>query len=184
MTSTLAARRRAFARRGLALGALATATALALHHAPAPTPVVATTDAVPAQATVDNDLADAPEVPVATVQLLLSRDPFASVRPAVIVDDPTDGQTDGGGTDGGGGTTIPDDPCTGSGEVVCDGQVVALVDVDATTAVVRVDGVVYTVAEGMTFATSYRVVTIDGSCVTLLYGDDVFTLCEGEQVLK
>jgi len=45
---------------------------------------------------------------------------------------------------------------------------------------------VYEVGEGASFATSYKVVTLsvaDG-CGQLLYGDDRFRLCEGEELLK
>lgn len=79
------------------------------------------------------------------------------------------------------------DPCTGTDEVVCDGAVVTLVDViagDPARAIVQVDTTAYEVGEGDTFAGSFLVLTIDPPCVTMLYGDDAFTLCEGQQVLK
>ncbi len=71
------------------------------------------------------------------------------------------------------------------------GQRVALLEVfvDAkgvTVASIRVNDTVYEVAEGASFATSYKVVTLsvaDG-CGQLLYGDDRFRLCEGEELLK
>lgn len=43
---------------------------------------------------------------------------------------------------------------------------------------VEVDGVVYTVGEGETFAENFRVLSIDGRCATFLFGDEQFTLCE------
>ena len=55
-----------------------------------------------------------------------------------------------------------------------------------TVASIRVNDTVYEVAEGASFATSYEVVTLsvaDG-CGQLLYGDDRFRLCEGEELLK
>jgi hypothetical protein len=55
-----------------------------------------------------------------------------------------------------------------------------------TVASIRVNDTVYEVAEGASFATSYKVVTLsvaDG-CGQLLYGDDRFRLCEGEELLK
>ena len=71
------------------------------------------------------------------------------------------------------------------------GQRVALLEVfvdteGVTVASVRVNDTVYEVAEGAAFATSYQVVTLsvaDG-CGQLLYGDDRFRLCEGEELLK
>ena len=42
----------------------------------------------------------------------------------------------------------------------------------------------YTVAAGQVFATSYKVVSLSGTCGQFLYGDSPFSLCEGEQVIK
>lgn len=94
---------------------------------------------------------------------------------------PGDGDDDGGAGDPG--------PCTGDDEVVCDGHVVTLVDVfldgDGTpVAVVQVDSTLYEVRRGDTFGQNFQVISIDPPCVTLLYGDDAFTLCEGERTLK
>lgn len=57
------------------------------------------------------------------------------------------------------------------------GQVVASVRVNDTT---------YQVAEGDDFATSYRVLDLDigTRCAELLFGDDRFGICEGQEVLK
>lgn len=55
-----------------------------------------------------------------------------------------------------------------------------------TVASVRVNDTVHEVAEGTTFATRYKAVTLsvaDG-CGQFLYGDDSFRLCEGEELLK
>jgi hypothetical protein len=51
---------------------------------------------------------------------------------------------------------------------------------------VRVNDITYQVAEGDDFATSYRVIDLDIStrCGQLLFGDDRFGLCEGDEVLK
>jgi len=43
---------------------------------------------------------------------------------------------------------------------------------------VEVDGTVYTVAPGDSFASSYQLVSISGSCGDFLFGDQSFTLCE------
>ena len=93
------------------------------------------------------------------------------------------GGTDGGGTDGGGGTTS--DACSGDeNETVCEGRVVTVDDVSGTEARVVVDGVIFTVGVGDEFATSFRVLALDPPCVTMLYGDEAFTLCTGVTVLK
>ena len=43
---------------------------------------------------------------------------------------------------------------------------------------VEVDGKVYSVSEGETFAQGqFELITISGDCATFLYGDEQFTLC-------
>jgi hypothetical protein len=81
------------------------------------------------------------------------------------------------------------DACRGGNqEAVCDGRVVSLLEVDrsreAPTAIVQVDTSVYEVRRGDTFAERFSLTAINGDCVTLLYGDDGFQLCAGDQVLK
>jgi hypothetical protein len=105
------------------------------------------------------------------------------------------GTTDGGTTDGGttdGGTTdggqTPAAGCSGEDTVTCDGRIVSLVEVQgsgtAALAIVQVDSSLYEVAAGDTFAGSFHLGSISGSCATVLYGDDAFELCEGDRVLK
>ncbi len=78
-------------------------------------------------------------------------------------------------------------PATGSPDPSA-GTTVALIDVfdqgGVTMARVQVGSTVYTVAAGQTFATSYKAVSISGTCGQFLYGDSPFSLCEGEQVIK
>ena len=55
----------------------------------------------------------------------------------------------------------------------------------ARVANVRVNDTVYeAVAPGEQFATSFKLVALDGTCGTFLFGDDRFRLCQGEEVLK
>lgn len=70
-------------------------------------------------------------------------------------------------------------------------QRVTLVDIssgagDPTRATIQVNDNLYEVAEGEEFAGSYRVVSLSDSegCAQLLYGDDRFRVCEGEELLK
>ena len=53
-------------------------------------------------------------------------------------------------------------------------------------ATIRVNDVVHQVAEGDEFATSYRVLSLDleSRCGQLLFGDERFGLCEGDETLK
>jgi hypothetical protein len=132
--------------------------------------------------------------PVETFELFASKDPF---EPLV---DPTAatgaGTTTGATTTtgGGGGTTVGTGGTqggtggtSGGGETV-GGHSVRLVDVfldnGAPRAQVEVDGTVYTAAEGEVFAENFELVSASGECATMLFGDDQFTLCEGEEILK
>lgn len=54
----------------------------------------------------------------------------------------------------------------------------------APTASVQVGSTAYTVTPGQTFTTSYKLVSLSGSCGKFLFGDSPFSLCTGEQVLK
>jgi hypothetical protein len=164
-------------------------------------------DVVPAaeEAVAEEAVADAEELlalPLVTYEVFLSRDPFQPVVPEVTpVADGGDaeGETDGSGddTDGagggedtnGGGSTDPDAPaCTTQGEIVCDGRVISLIDVTTVdgqpVAVIQVDTTVYEVTVGQTFAGSFLVRSIDGTTVTLLYGDEGIRLLPGDTVLK
>jgi hypothetical protein len=109
---------------------------------------------------------------------------------AIVVQKASDSGTDAevdGNTDSSP-SPNPTTGCRGEDEVVCDGRVVTLIEVGSSdagpTARVQVDDVIYEVTTGEVFATSFRLLTIDGSCVTLQYGDDTVRLCEGQRVLK
>jgi hypothetical protein len=51
-------------------------------------------------------------------------------------------------------------------------------------ATVEVNDRSYTVKEGDTFAGSYRVIDLTSNCGTFVFGDERFTLCVGQEVLK
>jgi hypothetical protein len=51
-------------------------------------------------------------------------------------------------------------------------------------AAVVVDDSEYMVALGDTFADSFQLVSVGGKCASLLYGDEQFTVCEGQEVTK
>jgi hypothetical protein len=98
-----------------------------------------------------------------------------------------------GGTGSGTATTIPATDggggASGSGTAPRASQRVALLDVyqlsGATVADVRVNSTVYThLAPGEQFAGSYKVVSLQGTCGSFLFGDERFRLCKGEEVLK
>ncbi|MDQ3660153.1 MAG: hypothetical protein M3454_03660 [Actinomycetota bacterium] len=146
--------------------------------------------------------------PVETFELFASKDPFeplidatpaagttapsTTTAPATTDPGTTDpGTTDPGTTDPGTtdpGTTDPGTTDPGTGGQAVGGHTVRLVDVfsqdGSPRAQVSVDGSVYTVAEGETFAESFQLTSVSGTCATMLFGDDQFTLCEGEEILK
>jgi cytoskeletal protein RodZ len=79
-------------------------------------------------------------------------------------------------------TTTPPSQNPSSGTVV---QLLEVVPVNGQqSARVQVASTVYTVAPGQTFATSYKLVSLSGSCGQFLFGDSPFQLCTGQQVLK
>jgi len=101
--------------------------------------------------------------------------------------DGTDGDgTDGDGTDGDG-TDGDGDGTDGGGESI-GGHRVKLIDVftqgGRERAEVQVDDTVYTVDVGEEFAESFKLLSTSGRCASLLFGDDQFSLCEGQEILK
>jgi hypothetical protein len=127
------------------------------------------------------------EPPAETFEVFESKDPF---RPLVTEAAPTTGS--GNGTAGTGGSTSggTTNGSTGAGGAPAPsgGQRVSLLDIledqGETKAQVKVGSTVYTVAPGEVFADNFKAVSISGNCATMLHGDDKFTLCEGEEVIK
>jgi hypothetical protein len=68
------------------------------------------------------------------------------------------------------------------------GQRVTLVDISGSgsdrTATVEIDSTEYQVQAGDTFAGSYRLKSLTSECGTFVFGDESFTLCVGQEVLK
>ena len=133
--------------------------------------------------------------PVETFEVFASRDPFEPVVGNGSQGGADDGDTGGAGDAQGDG----DDPGSSGGtdpgsqeprqeEDGVAGLSVSLIDVfregGTDKAQVRVDSTGYTVTPGEVFAENFQLVSASGTCATLLYGDDQFTLCEGEQILK
>jgi hypothetical protein len=120
--------------------------------------------------------------PVENFEVFAPKDPFEPLVTSSTgggATDDTSGQTGDTGGNGGNG---------GGGENV-GGHTVRLVDIftgdgGEQQAQVQVDGTVYRVSEGEVFADSFQLVSIEGDCATMLFGDDQFSLCEGEELLK
>ena len=140
--------------------------------------------------------------PVETFEVFASKDPFEPlVDPAGTSGGPTgtapatdpgaapgDGGTGTGtgtGTNGAGGGT---NGGSGDGGSNISGHTVRLIDVyredGRTRAQIQVDGTVYTVDVGERFAENFELVDVSGECASILYGDDQFSICEGEEILK
>ncbi len=133
----------------------------------------------------DDDDDGSDEGTVETFEVFAPRDPF----------DPLVSDTEGGGVpdSGGGGGPVAggdgiDRPAARDPGQTIGTHRVRVVDVfeqyGSNQAQIQVDGTVYTVAEGETFADNFRLVSASGRCATILFGDDEFTLCEGEEILK
>jgi hypothetical protein len=127
------------------------------------------------------------EPPAETFEVFESKDPF---RPLVSDAGPA-GAATGGGAGGTGGTTnggtgTANGTGAGGAPAPSGGQRVSLLDIieSDNKAQVKVGSTVYTVAAGEVFADNFKVVSISGNCATMLHGDDKFTLCQGEEVIK
>jgi hypothetical protein len=129
--------------------------------------------------------------PLETFDVFAAKDPF---EPAISGGGGTEGGESGGEDAGGEDTgdtgdtgdegTTPSGGDAGGGEAI-GGHRVRVVDVVRNgRAQIQVDGTVYTVDEGETFADNFQLVSASGDCATMLFGDDEFTLCEGEEILK
>jgi hypothetical protein len=138
--------------------------------------------------------------PVETFQVFAPRDPF----------DPLVSTSAGGGTTDTSGTTTDTSGSTGittgtggapdtsgttggttggsGGGTSVSGHTISVIDVFRSRgrkrAQVEVDGTVYKVDEGETFADNFKLLAASGKCAEMLFGDDQFTLCEGEEILK
>lgn len=154
----------------------------ATTSAPAPKAVTQPTTAPPTTTT--TAAPGAPSVPGGEFDVFATRNPF---EPVVQIT-PTGGTSTGGTPTGTGGTTGTTTATTTPSQNPSAGTSVALLDVfdqgGRTLARVQVGSTVYTVGPGETFATSYKLVSLSGTCGQFLYGDSPFSLCEGEEVIK
>lgn len=119
-----------------------------------------------------------------TFEVFSARDPFQQL----VSDEaaPTvEGQPTGNASE-----PVTGDPVstTPPGETTEGGTTVVVEDVFADEGteyvLLTANGTAYTLAEGDTFATDWRVEAIEDPCVTLLYGDQARLVCEGESVRK
>lgn len=161
--------------------------------APAPAPAPSVTPEEPVE--------PAGGGPVETFEVFAPKDPFDPLISASAAGGGGAGAQTGGTTTTTGGTTTTTTDGTGTtttttttgggggdGSGTVGGHRVRVVDVYVEggegRAQVQVDGTVYTVDEGERFAQNFQLTSTSGQCATMLFGDDEFTLCEGEEILK
>jgi hypothetical protein len=117
---------------------------------------------------------------VETSRVYASKDPFEPLVESTTPDVATDGI----------GGKVPTSAKKESSERAATtdestGSAVTLVDVKGTSqAQVDVAGKTYRVGRGERFAKSFKLLLVDGKCVSMLYGDDQFDICEGERISK
>jgi hypothetical protein len=135
-----------------------------------------------------------PQEPPRAVTFFGGRDPFV---PLVVAEaggggtTPTEAEAATGGEPTTGGEVpvgdVPVEPVTDGAEeeeqpgITVSGRQVTLVDiVDENTAQVSVDGQTSEVDEGEEFDENFELVSVSGTCARFLFGDESFTLCQGE----
>ena len=144
--------------------------------------------------------------PVETFEVFAPRDPFKPLVDLSTGDTTSDtgettgdtgdttgdtgdtGDTTGDGTDTNGDGVVDsedDDPTDPGDSESVDGHTVELVStLEDGSVQIQVDDTVYRVEEGEDFADSFRLVSVSNDCATVLFGDDQFTICEGQEILK
>ena len=132
----------------------------------------------------------APSTPNQSFDVFTTKDPFQPLvtDSASTSFDQATTNTTAPPVDNSTGVTAP--PTIPQAQAPAAGTPVSVLEVTSATgttvARVQVGSTVYTVAVGETFATSYRVVSLDAGtgCGQFQYGDTPFELCVGPQTLK
>jgi hypothetical protein len=133
--------------------------------------------------------------PLETFEVFAPKDPFrplisaaAGGTAATAVGAPAPAASPGTGAPSGGSDISGGAGGGGGGGESVGGHRVRLIDTfrrgGEDQARVQVDGTVYTVGEGDRFAENFEILSISGQCASMLFGDDQFSLCEGEEILK
>jgi hypothetical protein len=128
-------------------------------------------------------------LPVVTYEVFLSRDPFDPVVPEEVPAEVIDTTNPALPTDGTELTPTTGAQCTGTQEVVCNGQVVSLLNImpDADgnlVAVVQIDATIHEVRKGDVFVDRYVLLDVTPTTATISYVDEAFTLRIGDSLLK
>lgn len=143
----------------------------------------------PTASTTTTTTPEEPSTPNQSFDVFTTKNPFQPlVTDSANVGGSTTGQTSPPVDNSGGGVVPP--PIIPEEQAPAAGTPVSVLEVSnatgATVARVQVGSTVFTVVVGETFATSYRVVSLDPAtgCGQFQYGDTPFELCVGQQTLK
>lgn len=143
----------------------------------------------PTASTTTTTTPEEPSTPNQSFDVFTTKNPFQPlVTDSADVGGSTTGQTSPPVDNSGGGVVPP--PIIPEEQAPAAGTPVSVLEVSnatgATVARVQVGSTVFTVVVGETFATSYRVVSLDPAtgCGQFQYGDTPFELCVGQQTLK
>jgi hypothetical protein len=115
--------------------------------------------------------------PIETFEVFAPKDPF---EPLVMNATGGSNGSSGSGSDNGLDRTAGDGDAGGHSVKLAD----AFAQGGRNLADVSVDGTLHTVQEGERFAENFELVSVQGGCATMLFGDEQFTTCEGQQILK
>ena len=116
--------------------------------------------------------------PIETFEVFAPKDPFQPLVTAAK--GATSGSSDPRKSDGDGLDRTAGDDAGGHSVKLVD----AIAQGGGSLAEVDVDDTLHTVEEGERFAENFELVSVEGVCATMLFGDEQFTTCEGEQILK
>lgn len=118
--------------------------------------------------------------PPRTDEFFEGKDPF---QPLITAGGAGPGNGDGNGATPSPGPTAV--PTGGDGEELRRVELLDIFESDGTLmATVEVDDEEFNVAEGDRFADNFRVLDLTKECGTFVFGDERFTLCIGQEVLK
>src|SRR5664280_2695930 len=137
----------------------------------------------------------APETVPSTFSDVVGRDPFTALYVAPAAASGTSTGTGTTGTTAAPGTADPTTTApstgtspTGPAATTSAGKRVSLVHAFTKDgkqyAQTKVDATVFTPAVDDTFATTFKLVSVKSTCASYLNGDESFSLCEGQEVLK
>jgi hypothetical protein len=158
-----------------------------IGHSRAETPEVEVVGSVSDAAHDDRDL-PVTRRQVETSKVFASKDPFEPLveTESVAVDDTlTTGTASTERSSTGASRGDHSSKSDGGESQTTAGATVEVVEVaDDASVRVRIDDTTYKPRRGQVFASNFKLLSVEHECTTMLYGDEQFTLCVGEHVIK